>query len=120
MCRIIQEKTRRQTVSAEVLRPVPANHCKRSLVDFLISSNAAERQRDLSAVPITGTGIVSFSSKGVSLGGSAARADASKNGSLGERRVHARRLMRASLRAFAMGLEALSCVIPCHIVAASR
>ena len=97
MCRIHPEKTRRQTVSAEVLRPAPASHCKPSLVTLLISSNAPERQRDLSAVPITGTGIVSFSSKGVSQGGSAARADASKNGSLAERRVHARRSMRASL-----------------------
>ena len=94
---VCPEKTRRQTVSAEVLRPVPASHCKRSLVTLLISSNAAERQRDLSAVLITGTGIVPFSSKGVSQGGSAARASASKNGSLAERRVHARRSMRASL-----------------------
>ena len=80
-----------------------------------ISSNAAERQRDLPAMPITGIGFVSFSSKGVSQGGSAARADAPKNGSLDERRGHARRLIRASLCAFAMGLEALSCVIPGHI-----
>ena len=60
---ICPEKTRRQTVSAEVLRPIPANHCKRSLVTLLISSNASERQRDLSAVPITGTGFISFSLK---------------------------------------------------------
>ena len=97
MCRILQEKTRRQTVSAEVLRHPLRKHCKCSLVIFCIRDLAARRQRDLSAVPITGTGIVSFSSKGVSQGGSAARADASKNGSLAERRVHARRSMRASL-----------------------
>ena len=71
-------------------------------------------------MPITGTGLIPFSSKGVSQGGSAARAAASKNGSLDEQRVRASRWMRASVRAFAMDLEALSCVIPGQIAVASR
>ena len=97
ICSVCPEKTRRQTVSVEVLRPPPCKPLRTFVSRFPFSSNAAERQRDLSAVPITGTGIVPFSSKGVSQGGSAARASASKNGSLAERRVHARRWMRVSL-----------------------
>ena len=77
MCRSLQEKTRRQTVSAKVLRLLSASH--------------------LSAVSLMDTGIISFSSKGVSQGGSAAHAGASKAGSLGERRVHVRTWMRVSL-----------------------
>ena len=44
-------------------------------------------QRDLSAVPITGIGFIRISSKGVSRGGSAARASGSKNGNNSERRA---------------------------------
>ena len=82
------EKTRRQTVRAEVLRPPPLSIANVRICIFQIrqiSYYALELQRDLYAVPITGTGIIYSSSKGVSQGGSAACAASSKNGNIPER-----------------------------------
>ena len=65
-------------------------HCKRSHLHFpnsSISQYALQLQRDLSATTITVVGIVYLSSKGVSRGGSAARAASSKNGNIPERRA---------------------------------
>ena len=65
-------------------------HCKRSHLVFQIrqiSYCALQLQRDLSAMTITVIGFVRISSKGVSQGGSAARAASSKNGNIPERRA---------------------------------
>ena len=65
-------------------------HCKRSHCIFQIrqfSSYALQLQQDLSAMTITVIGFVPVSLKGVSQGGSAARASGSKNGNNSERRA---------------------------------
>ena len=84
------EKTRRQTVRAEVLRTPPLSIANVRICIFQfrqISYFALQLQRDLSATTITVVGFICISSKGVSQGGSAARASGSKNGNIPERRA---------------------------------
>ena len=87
---VSSEKTRRQSVRAEVLRPSPLSIVNVRICIFQfrqISYYGLQLQRDLSATTITVVGFICISSKGVSQGGSAARAASSKNGNNPERRA---------------------------------